>query len=206
MKYILIVIVTLLCGWIGVTYGFSGNIESPNYAVLLKNKHFELRRYDPFIVAEVSVEGDYRSSVSQGFRILAGYIFGGNSTRESMTMTAPVTESFSEKITMTAPVTETSDGSSRLITFTMPKKYTLETLPLPDNTAIKLRQLPTRNIVATTFTWYASPKRVQAKKESLSKLVKEAGFKVIGEPTYAGFKAPFTFPLLMKHEIWIEVE
>ncbi|MBT6120820.1 heme-binding protein [bacterium] len=206
MKYLLIGIVVLLLSWLGVTYWFSGNIESPNYAVLLKKKHFELRRYDSFIVAEVSVEGDYKSSINQGFRILAGYIFGGNLANQSIKMTAPVTETSSEKIKMTAPVTETTDGKSHLINFTMPRKYTLETLPVPQDKSINFRLLPTRNIAATSFTWYASPKRVKAKKESLSKRVKEAGFKIKGEPTYAGFTAPFSFPLLMKHEIWIEVE
>jgi hypothetical protein len=205
MKYLLIGIVILLCAWLGVTYWFSGNIESPNYVVSLKNKHFELRRYDPFIVAEVSVKGDYRSSINQGFRMLAGYIFGGNSTNESIKMTAPVTETSSEKIKMTAPVTETTDGKFHLINFTMPRKYTLETLPIPQDKSINFRLIPTRNIVASSFTWYASPKRVKAKKESLSKRVKDAGFKKIGEPTYAGFTAPFSFPLLMKHEIWIEI-
>lgn len=206
MKYLLIGIVILLCTWLGATYWFSGNIESPNYDVLLKNKHFELRRYDPFIVAEVSVEGDYRSSINQGFRILAGYIFGGNSASQSIKMTAPVTESSSEKIKMTAPVTETTDEQFHLINFTMPRKYTLETLPFPQDKSITFRPIPTRNIVASSFTWYATPKRVKAKKESLTKRVKEEGFKIIGEPTYAGFTAPFSFPLLMKHEIWIEIQ
>ena len=62
---------------------------------------------------------------------MAGYIFGGNIKKESISMTAPVVATnTSEKISMTAPVIATTEGTSQIISFGMPRGYTLETLSL----------------------------------------------------------------------------
>ena len=205
MNFLLVLGVAILPLWAGGTYLSTRSIESPSYSVVSVSKGFELRDYDPYIVAEVTVEGDYKHSINQGFRILAGYIFGGNVGEARIDMTAPVTETSGQKIEMTAPVTETTIETSHLITFTMPKQYTLETLPKPLDDSIQFREVSKRRLAVMSFTWNASAQRVEAKKEQLLKLVLAQGYQILGEPTYAGFTAPFSFPLLKKHEIWIEV-
>merc|ERR1712179_502806 len=80
--------------------------EKPKYTVMArattKSHQVELRVYEPMIIAEVEIETERKSyATSQGFRILAGYIFGGNTKRQSVDMTAPVQ---SQNIDMTAPV------------------------------------------------------------------------------------------------------
>jgi hypothetical protein len=48
--------------------------------------------YQDYIVAEVEIEGDFGSALQEGFRALAEYIFGGNTSKVHINMTAPVTE------------------------------------------------------------------------------------------------------------------
>ncbi|MGA9601454.1 MAG: heme-binding protein, partial [Methylocystis sp.] len=68
----------------------------------------EVRDYQAAVAAEVTVVGDQHAAARKGFRLLAGYIFGGNTRRQSIPITAPVAqERANEKIAMTAPVTQT---------------------------------------------------------------------------------------------------
>ena len=64
--------------------------EEPTYEVLLETKHYDVRRYEPYIVAEVDVDDDFKSAGNSAFRVLAGYIFGDNEPEQKMNMTAPV--------------------------------------------------------------------------------------------------------------------
>ena len=108
--------------------------EEPPFTVSVKQGDFEVRDYPALVAAEVSVSGDRKDAASKGFRLLAGYIFGGNTRQQSIAMTAPVVQApaASEKIAMTAPVTqEARDNGSWTIAFTMPAGSTLQSLPAP---------------------------------------------------------------------------
>ena len=82
-------------------------IESPRYHTVHKDNKFEIREYDGYILTEVEIDGDFSSALQKGFRVLADYIFGGNTSKARINMTVPVTEQAvtSERIAMTAPVT-----------------------------------------------------------------------------------------------------
>jgi hypothetical protein len=202
----LIAIAVILALWLGWTFYVTYNLERPRYTVLEKRDAFEIRLYQPYIVAYVDTPGDYKTAINNGFRILANYIFGGNIRRESIDMTAPVTETASERIAMTAPVTEQRTGKVRQITFMMPEKYTLNTLPEPDDDRIRFKQVPEKKYAAIRFTWYPTEARVERKKEELAKAIQLSGYIRIGEPIYAAYNDPYSFPLLQRHEILIEIE
>jgi hypothetical protein len=108
-------------------------IESPKYSILSKNESYEIRHYEPYIQAQVTIESDYETALNQGFRILASYIFGENRKKEHIAMTVPVTEEptrNSQKISMTRPVTSTPlEEGHYLISFTMPENTLLEICP-----------------------------------------------------------------------------
>ena len=53
-------------------------IDEPSYTVVRSAEAFEVRRYEPYLVAETIVSTTAGEAGNQGFRILAGYIFGGN--------------------------------------------------------------------------------------------------------------------------------
>ena len=80
------------------------NVEQPKYKVFATEKNIQIRDHAPMIVAETQVTGERDKAISEGFRIIADYIFGNNLSSKKVAMTAPVTQQASEKIAMTAPV------------------------------------------------------------------------------------------------------
>ena len=170
MNTLLIILAVALVIWIAGTLFAIRGIEEPGYTLVEKREEYEIREYASYIVAEVDVEGDVRDALSAGFRQLAGYIFGGNTTKSSIAMTAPVmdTTKTSENIAMTVPVMDTLSSSGKhIVAFTMPSSYTLENLPKPDNANICFRLIEKSQRAVLRYTGYATEARVDAKKKSL---------------------------------------
>jgi len=67
-------------------------VETPSYKAEKREGSFEIRTYAAYILAQVDVESDFDGALRNGFEILAYYIFGGNRKKESISMTAPVSE------------------------------------------------------------------------------------------------------------------
>ena len=185
----------------------SSRIEQTEYTVLQSEKGYEIRLYPAHIVAQTVVEGPYRSAVNQGFRIVAGYIFGGNTKKESIAMTAPVVEQkVSQSIAMTAPVVASIEGESHTIAFGMPRSYTLETLPTPTDARVKIVTIPEQKMAVIRFSWFRTNDRVQAKKQELLAVLKRDGVGVRGEPKYAGYNPPWTPPWMTRNEVLVEIQ
>lgn len=186
---------------------FSSNVEQAGYSISKKLGGYEIREYPSHIEAQTTVSGTYDEALGDGFRIIAGYIFGGNVKNESITMTAPVTaqSSSSEKIAMTAPVTARTQGGLRVISFVMPKKYTLATLPKPTDYRVKLVEIPAKRMAVLRFSWIRSADRVKKMEEHLLAMLTRDGLKVVGNPSYAGYNAPWTPPWMTRNEIMVEV-
>lgn len=203
---ILITIVVIVILWSIYGY-FSSNVEQATYSVLKKADGYEIREYPAHIVAQTTVEGSYDEALNKGFSIIAGYIFGGNVQKQSIAMTVPVTaqESVSEKIAMTAPVTASTEGSTRIISFVMPKSYTLETLPIPNDSRVKLVQVPAKKMAVLRFSWIRSAGRVQNMEKQLLALLSRDKMEVVGSPSYAGYNAPWTPPWMTRNEVMVEI-
>jgi hypothetical protein len=182
-------------------------IEEPAYTVESKASQYEIRKYGPIVVAETKIESDFENAGNQAFRILAGYIFGGNKSKTKIAMTAPVTQEVaSEKIAMTAPVTQTKEPTGFVVQFTMPEKYTLETLPTPDDSRVILRQLPARRVAVYTYSGSWSESRYAEKLSNFKLELKNDKVTSIGEPTLARYNSPFALWFLRRNEIWLEVQ
>ncbi len=208
--YIFGALVLALVIWVIGSYLVVWSIEEPAYTVLEKKDGYEIREYAPYILAKTTVTGSYNEATNQGFRIIADYIFGNNTKQESIAMTAPVLESptktASEKIAMTAPVLESSVDGARVISFVLPSKYTLETLPQPNNNAVLLKSVPGRKVAALTFTWYASAARVEKKKETLLGYLNRDQKIITGEVETARYNPPLSMPLTLRNEILIPIQ
>ncbi len=234
--YIFIAIIIVLVVWTVGSYFFGRSIDSPKYSVLEEKLGYEIRSYEPYLTAQVEVLGSYDEALNQGFRILANYIFGNNTKQTSIEMTAPVTESQdssekmdmtapvvvsegesekikmtapvieSEKIEMTAPVSESGDNQKRIISFVMPLEYTLETLPKPNNSEIKIVPQESRKVAVLRFSWFRGSERVAKKKQDLISFLERDSVTVKSLPEYAGYNAPFTAPWLNRNEVMIEIE
>ena len=187
------------CGTVG--------IEKSKYAVIEKAGRFELRRYEPGIVAETVVASDFGGAGNVAFRRLYDYISGGNRQKESIAMTAPVRqEAQSEKIAMTAPVNQQRSGDQWVVSFLMPSKYTMQTLPEPLNLAVILREFPARKMAAVRYSGTWSQKRYEKYRARLEEFVAGQGWTIQGEPVFARYDPPFQLPFLRRNEVLIPVE
>jgi hypothetical protein len=167
--------------------------EEPPFAVHLAKGEFEVRYYSALVAAEVSMHGDRKDASGKGFRLLAGYIFGGTTAKPSIAMTAPVTQAAaSEKIAMTAPVTQIGSNGTWAIRFIMPQGSTFETLPKPNNPAVKLRSLALSRVAVIKFSGLARQDDIDAKTAARSQFVKAQHLKAIGAPSLAQYDPPWT--------------
>jgi hypothetical protein len=184
-------------------------IESPRYIVLHKDKKYEIRVYEEFIVAEVEVDGDFSSALQKGFRILANYIFGGNTSKAHINMTVPVTQQYTggEKIEMTAPVTSSpvQEGKKYIIAFTMPSKYTLENLPEPVNKAISFRKVAVHKVVALKFSDNLNSKLASRKAKELETWLNEHKYATKSSFVFAQYNPPWIPGIFRRNEVLANV-
>jgi len=182
-------------------------IEKSKYTVVEKEDDFEIRQYDPQIVAETFVEGDLEEVGNEGFRRLYAYISGENTKKQSISMTAPVSqETGSEKIAMTAPVKQEKKDNQWRITFLMPSEYTLETLPKPDDRRVKLAQEPGRLMAAVKYSGTWSEEGYEENKALLEDYIQKRGLVKAGEPVWARYDPPFMPWFLRRNEVLIPIE
>lgn len=181
-------------------------LEKPSYEVLDSEGRMELRRYEPYIVAETFVDAEFERAGNEGFRRLADYIFGNNRSRQKLEMTAPVSQATSEKIAMTAPVSMHREGKSYRITFMMPSKYTLETLPASVNPQVRLREVSAARVAAIRYSGTWSEQRYEAHRTKLESWIDARGWTATGEPVFARYDPPFKPWFLRRNEILIPLE
>lgn len=183
-------------------------VETPPYQVVLREGDFEVRDYPALVVAEVTVDGGQKEAAGKGFRMLAGYIFGANKQRQGMAMTAPVTQQApGQKIAMTAPVEQTRDAAGTwVVRFTMPSQWTLQTLPVPDDGRVKLREIPPGRLAVLRFPGLARPDDVQARSDDLRALVHSHGLHAIGPVSLAQYNPPWTLGFMRRNEVMVKVE
>ncbi len=198
---------TLFASLLLVTAPVAQAIEEPKFELLSREGAFELRQYAPTIVAEVLVGGDLDTASNRGFRLVAGYIFGGNRAVSSVAA-APV----AEKIAMTAPVVAVPEDRSNLeganrwrVQFVMPSSYTLATLPKPDNPAVVLREVPGQRLAAVRFSGFMSEAKVEAKAQELLAWLQQRGLRAVGAPRLLRYDPPWTLPFMRRHEVVFEI-
>ena len=176
MRNLLIVLVTLIAGGYAMAY------EEPAYEVLESREDYEIRRYEPYVVAEIVVEADFRSAGNQAFRPLFRYISGNNTSSEKVEMTVPVVSQdadSSEKIEMTIPVVttmpeeQTPEARSYAYYFVLPERFTVETA------------------------------RRRARGHRFSA---RYGVELAGEPEFAVYNGPFTPFFMRRNEVLVELK
>jgi hypothetical protein len=181
-------------------------VEEVKYRVLESSGDFELRQYESSLGAETTVEGDFHEVGNEGFRRLFDYISGKNRKNQSIPMTAPVSqEASSEKIAMTAPVNQEKVGGAWRITFLMPSAFTMETLPEPLDSRVKLVKIPGRLMAALSYSGTWSRERYEDKENRLKELIRQRGLKIEGEPVFARYNPPFMPWFLRRNEVLIPV-
>jgi hypothetical protein len=196
--------ITLSLFLIGVPLAMA--TEEPSYRVITQSEPFEIREYPPLIVAQVEVPGDLSEASSAGFRLIANYIFGNNiSVRDGGLTTA---EPVPEKIAMTVPVIAEGkdDQKSWLIQFVMPKQYTMDTLPKPNNPQVKLIPIGPQKLAVIRFTGFVGDDKVQQKTAELMAWIKSRNELPLGNPRLARYNPPWSIPWLRRNEVLIPIQ
>ncbi len=184
-------------------------VDEPSYEIERSlGEGMEVRRYAPRVLAVTRVGGGSRdAAVNEGFRRLAGYIFGGNRARRSVAMTAPVLQAAaSEEVAMTAPVLQAAAGGGGwVISFVMPPGSTLEALPVPDDDRVVLEVAPSDRIAVLRYSGSAGPEQWSARAQELRGALAREGLVEGGEPVSARYDPPWTLPMLRRNEVWLSL-
>jgi hypothetical protein len=174
------------------TFGVRVGTEEPHYICTPVGDGVELRRYGPRIAAETTVTADEDRARNIGFRRLAGYIFGANHRDDAIAMTAPVAQS-------------RAAGDAWAIRFFMPSKWTLATLPKPDDDSVTLEAVPEETVAVLRFSGDRSPAAVSERTEELLEILRDKRIDVIGDPVAWFYDPPWTLPFLRRNEIAVPV-
>ncbi|MEC8025509.1 MAG: heme-binding protein [Myxococcota bacterium] len=180
--------------------------EEPTFTVVQSYDQWELRQYAPTLEAQVEVRGVFRSAVSQGFRLLADFIFGNN---------VSPTGNGAQKIAMTAPVsaaprlqagTPSDDGARWVVTFTMPSEFTVASLPKPVNPRVTIHKNKGGLYAAIRFKGkIKSPGTWEGMEDTLRKAVKEQGLSAAGTVRTAQYDGPWVPGPFRRNELLLPV-
>lgn len=186
------------------TFGMA--IEEPSYKVVTSDGKIEIREYQSYIVVETFIPAsDMNDASNAGFRKLFKYISGENTANADIAMTAPVTTSRSETIAMTAPVTTTRSAEGYMIAFVMPLKFARATTPLPIDTSLHIREIPSRTVAVIRFSGRWTDENMQEHEQMLHNWLKENAISAIGQPIIARYDPPFMPWFLRRNEIQIDI-
>ncbi|MEN0652506.1 MULTISPECIES: SOUL family heme-binding protein [Hyphobacterium] len=185
--------------------------DEPPHTVARSEGPIEIRDYAPMILAEVEVSGSMAGAGNSGFRPLAGYIFGANTSRQSqgseeIAMTSPVIQTRSEEIAMTTPVTQTrGEAGQWRVAFVMPPEWSMETLPAPNDPRVTLREMPARRMAAIRFSGGPDMNRFEEMTGELTAFLEREGYEIVGEPVYARYDPPWVPTPFRRNEVMIEI-
>ena len=179
-------------------------IEEPEHDVIKSFDRVELRRYAPYVVAEVVLDGSAEDAGNRAFPILAGYIFGKNKGEKQFAMTAPVTQTaVPARMDMTAPVTQSAVAGGMRVQFVLPKGVTLATAPEPIDPRVQLREVPAGTWAVIRYSGSWSQANYLEHLDALKAALQTAGVATQGEPVLARYNAPFTPWFMRRNEIWL---
>jgi transcription initiation factor IIF auxiliary subunit len=167
------------------------NIEQYPFKVLKTYEDFEIRNYEATLFTAVKLStNEYDKASSKGFSVLAGYIFGGNEKEEKIAMTSPVAMTLADTTTMM---------------FMVPKKYTKENLPTPNDASIEFKEMPAKKMAAITFNGWANDVKIESYKKKLIAALEKEEIKYSNNFLFLGYNAPFEV-FNRKNEVIVELE
>lgn len=196
----------LIGAWILGGYLTVRNVPMSKYSVVAEKDGYEIRQYEPYILAETPMQDE---SGNSGFRELFAYISGANTANSKLAMTTPVLQSGGQegkKIAMTAPVLQTESAGGAVMAFVMPPGLKLEELPRPTSAKVTLRAVPGLKAAALRFSGWGSKGKVSRKTRQLEAALERDGLRAAGPPETAFYNPPFTAPFMRRNEVLIPLE
>lgn len=161
----------------------------PVHEVEARRGRLEIRRYPSLRIAETTIDRTWEESLNEGFRRLAGFLFGRNTSHR--------------KLAMSTPVLGTGDGSGFKVAFVLPED---EPAPEPEDTRIAVQDVPSRRVAVLRFAGHHDARTIARKKTELARALAISGLRPRGEAYFAAYDPPSTLPLLRRNELWVELE
>ena len=187
--------------------GLSSAIEEPSYEVERKIGDVEVRRYAPYVVAEVIINAPADDAGSEAFPILAGYIFGKNKGSTKFAMTAPVTQAPAPtRLEMAGPVTQAASPGGYRVQFVLPSEVTIDLAPEPDDARVQLREVPASTIAVIRYSGFWTQANYDEHLAKLETALRTADVSWLGEPVLARYNPPFMPWFLRRNEIWLQLQ
>ena len=107
---------------------------------------------------------------------------------------------------MTAPVaTQSSGGGQWVIRFFMPSEYTAATLPVPNDSAIRITTIPPETVAVIRFSGSRSAAAVEKKRAELRAALAQTRWVANGDPVDLFYDPPWTMPALRRNEVSVSV-
>jgi hypothetical protein len=184
-------VLLLLIGLVMVLFSFkTGNIETPQYKVIKNIGEVEIRQYPKMVVAQTTLpDTAMDKSMNNGFRTIAGYIFGGNDSNQKIAMTAPVVVKMGDTSTMY---------------FVMPKQYKKDELPKPSSNKVKILEEGEKTLAVITYSGFSSAEKVETYRQKLATILSQQNIKTVGPFMYMGYNAPWDI-IKRRNEVAVEV-
>ena len=168
----------------------SKNIETPKYKVIKTYDEVEVRLYPKMVVAKTNLaDKSFDNQGSNGFRTIAGYIFGGNEKNEKIAMTAPVVMNM---------------GDSASMYFVMPKSYDKSELPTPNSKNVQIVEVAEKTLAVITYGGFSSDEKIEKHRKQLEQILQKNKLQTKGAYLYMGYNAPWDL-INRKNEVAIEV-
>ena len=186
--------------------GGCATVREPNYKVVSKSGGYEVREYEGYLVAETTVSGPWKQALNDGFRRLFSYISGENEGRTKLAMTAPVLSAEPERIDRTAPVLqEAKQGGEQVVSFIAPASYTADTIPVPKDPRIRIRQVPPFTAAVLRYGGWTDPDKIERKTEELRAMLARDGRIPVPPFLSAQYNPPWTIPPFRRNEIIVRI-
>ena len=195
-RFSLLILAMFMCFTVSV---HAVSYEEPEYNIVKKTDVYEVRRYGKRTIAEVTYGEE-----DSGFRVLFDYISGANKGSKEVEMTVPVTQSV--EIDMTLPVAQSRSGGKMIMRFFLPKQYSTQNAPDPDDKRIKIIDLPEEYFAVISYSGFASDSNFEEHYKNLEAAVKQDGLVAKGPPLKATYNSPFTLPFLRRNEVMYPLE
>ena len=184
--------------------------EEPEFKLVSEEGEFQIREYDPKIIAQVEVEGDFDEASSRGFKLLADYIFGNNlleGESQKISMTTPVEMTpLAENFLITSPVMDDQINNKWLINFVMPQEYILDTLPKPNNPQVNIIKVPKEKYAVIVFSGLIRESSYAEKADLLINYLNENRLTQQGAIKIARYNPPWTLPFFRRNELMVRVD
>lgn len=189
----IVIIIGIIC--FNIVWGLSNSmLETPKYKLIKKSGAFEIRHYDPIVIAKTQVKSGYKEATSMGFRRIANYIFGGNDKNVEIAMTAPV---------ITDSPGDVDDSYE--VFFVMPSAYNKDKLPKPNARNVEILERELGRVASMSFGGWATSTKVKNYQQKLSKWISEQELKTLGNFKVAQYNSPWALPPFRHNEILIRI-